>query len=285
MKAQNTLNIKKSTLRIGDKILDLRTPKVMGILNLTPDSFYVESRTHISLDLITKAEKMLAEGADILDIGAFSSRPGASDVPEEEECKTIEAACKSVLKHYPNCMLSIDTFRASVAERALNVGAHMINDISGGQGDTHMYSTVAKFKVPYIGMHMRGYVTQMMKDTEYSHLEENLFSYFIELKNKTKEAGILDCIFDPGFGFSKTLDQNFDLLRHFDYLTNLQMPILAGVSRKSMIYKVLESDPEQALNGTTALHMYLLQKGANILRVHDVKEAKEVVRLYQKINT
>jgi len=256
----------------------------MGILNITPDSFYQNSRIQTENELIKKAEQMIAEGADILDIGGYSTRPGASDISIDEEIERVLSAIKPIRKSHPEVILSIDTFRSEVAKVAIQEGTNIINDVSGGNLDTQMFQTVAELDVPYILMHMRGTPATMTKLSNYNHLITDIYQ---ELQSKLKVLkflGIKDLILDVGFGFAKTIPQNYELLKNLSYFKNLEYPLLAGISRKSMIYKSLNIEPSEALNGTTALNMIALQNGASILRVHDVHEAKQCVELHKRLN-
>ena len=263
--------------------MDLSTPKVMGIINVTPDSFYSGSQKESVADALHQAEKMISEGAHILDIGGYSTRPGAADISVDEEIKRVCDPIEAISKRFPGIPISIDTFRADVAEVAIGSGARIVNDISAGLLDEQMLETVGKLKVPYIAMHMRGTPQTMKELTNYDDLLKEVMQYFSERIAKCKEAGIKDIIVDPGFGFAKTIEQNYYLLNNVDYLKQLGLPLLIGVSRKSMIYKVLNIEPEAALNGTTVLNTLALLKGASILRVHDVKEAVEAVKLINQI--
>lgn len=261
------------------RLIDLSTPKVMGILNITPDSFYSGSRNESVDKLLVKTERMLKEGATFIDVGGYSSRPGAVDISAEEETERVVPAIEAVLKNFPETIISADTFRAEVAEQSIKAGAAMINDISSGNLDDRMMQVVAQFQVPYIMMHMNG-TPQTMKDlNQYKDLLQEVIFYFSEKVKAARNSGINDLIIDPGFGFSKNIQQNFELLSNMELLQILDLPILAGLSRKSTIYKTLGIDPEEALNGTTVLNTVALQKGAAILRVHDVKEAMEAVEL------
>ncbi|RZS98305.1 dihydropteroate synthase [Cecembia calidifontis] len=274
----------KITLRIKGKLLLLDRPWVMGILNITPDSFYPGSRVFKNLDVILKkAEQMIQEGADILDIGGYSSRPGADEVSIEEELDRVLPAISRIKEHFPETLVSVDTFRAKVAEESINTGADIVNDISSGELDPDMLATVGKLEVPYISMHMRGTPRDMQSLTDYRDILSEIMYFFAKKKEECRKAGIKDVIFDPGFGFAKTLEQNYWILKNLSYFKTIQSPILVGVSRKSMIYKTLEIPAEEALNGTTALNMVALLNGANILRVHDVKEAKQTVSLFNKL--
>lgn len=264
-------------------LVDLTVPKVMGILNITPDSFYDGGRRETLAAHLKQAEKMLKEGADFIDVGSYSSRPGAKDIQQEEELQRILPVVEALVKEFPEIILSIDTFRSEVAQQCVEAGAAMINDISAGNLDEQMMETVAQLQVPYIMMHMRGN-PQTMKDlNEYENLAQDILFYFSEKIDQARELGINDLIIDPGFGFSKNIAQNFELLKKLDLFKNLDLPVLAGLSRKSLIYKTLHTSPEEALNGTTVLNTISLLKGANILRVHDVKEAVECVKLLQHI--
>ncbi|WP_460538719.1 dihydropteroate synthase [Echinicola sediminis] len=274
----------KITLQIKGKLFLLDEPVVMGILNVTPDSFFAKSRMagDISL-LLSQAEKMVQEGAKILDLGGYSSRPGAEDVSPKSEMDRILPALKALKEKFPDTLVSIDTFRHEVALAAAKEGADIINDISGGELDPDMIPTVGKIKLPYICMHMRGNPATMQGKTEYNNIEKEILSFFNEKLNQCRKAGINDVIIDPGFGFAKTIEQNYRILKNLSYFTTIGQPILAGFSRKSMIYKTLNITPEEALNGTTALNMVALINGAKILRVHDVKEATETIKLYKNI--
>lgn len=271
------------TINCKGQLLDLSTPKVMGVLNLTPDSFYDGGKFKNEKEALKQVEKYRIDGMDILDIGAYSSRPGADDISEDEELKRQNSVLKQITKEFPDLVISIDTFRSSVAKESLDQGAHIINDISAGKLDEQMLEVIAQYQVPYIMMHMRGTPQTMKQLTTYDDLVKEVVYYFSERLAVTKKMGINDVIIDPGFGFAKTTAQNFELLNHLDILQSLDVPILTGISRKSMIYKTLGIDSKQALNGTTALHMVALQNGSSILRVHDVLEAKECITLYQKL--
>ena len=271
------------TINCNGQLLDLSTPIVMGILNITPDSFYDGGSYKNETDIISQVEKMLNEGATIIDVGAYSSRPNSPFVSKNEELQRIIPIVKLLVKSFPKIIISVDTFRSAVAEACLNEGAAIINDISGGHRDENMLKTVARFKVPYIMMHMRGDAETMQNQTDYKDLVNEMLFYFSEQIEKAKTLGICDIIIDPGFGFAKTREQNFELLNQLELLNITEAPILAGISRKSMIYKTLQTTPKNALNGTTSLHMVALHKGAKILRVHDVKEAMECVTLYNNL--
>ncbi len=261
------------------QLIDLSSPKVMGILNVTPDSFYDGGIYKKDTDVLKKAEKMLNEGATFIDIGAYSSRPNADHISEEEELKRILPVINLVLKEFPDTIISADTFRSKVAEESIKAGASVINDISAGNLDSNMLKTIAKMKVPYIMMHMKGTPQTMRNLTDYKDLLKEVLFYFSERIAAAKQMGIIDLIIDPGFGFSKTIDQNFELLNNLEELRFTELPMLVGVSRKSMIFKSLNSSPKEALNGTSVLNTIAIQKGASILRVHDVKEAMECIKL------
>lgn len=257
-------------------------PVVMGILNVTPDSFFAGSRVKSENQITERASKMISEGAAILDIGGYSSRSGAEDISVQEELDRVLPAVEQIHKNFPETLISTDTFRSEVAEKAVKAGASIVNDISGGNLDDKMFETVGKLNVPYILMHMRG-APQNMKDlANYTHVTEEVCSELKIQIEKAQNAGIKDIIMDPGFGFSKTVEHNFKLLSELEKFNSLNYPLLVGVSRKSMIYKTLEITPEESLNGTTALNMFALLKGAAILRVHDVKEAKQVITLFNQ---
>ncbi len=265
------------------KLIVFDRPKVMGILNLTPNSFYDGGSYSSVSDALKKVEKMLSEGADFIDIGAYSSKPNAEFVSSEEEMLRLIPVLEKIIKNFPQAIISIDTFRAEVAKKAIDIGASIINDISGGVLDEQMFDEVAKAHVPYILMHMRGTPQNKQQFTVYEDVTKDVALYFSKRIALAIEKGIKDIIIDPGFGFAKTLNQNYELMKNLSFLKNLNFPILSGVSRKSMIYKYLQISPEDALNGTTALNMFSLINGANILRVHDVKEAVECVKLYNKL--
>ena len=271
------------TLNCKGKLIDLKTPKIMGILNVTPDSFYDGGRFKNEEDVLIQVEKLLKEGATFIDIGAYSSRPGADFVSKEEELKRLIPIITSVVKNFPKSLISVDSFRSDVIKTAVEAGAAMVNDISGGQQDPLMFETVGALGVPYIMMHMRGTPKTMQQMTEYSDVIKEVYTYFSERIELARTHQIKDIILDLGFGFSKTLEQNFKLLGRLDYYKNLNLPILAGISRKSMVYKTLNTNANQALNGSTALHMVALQKGAKLLRVHDVKEAMECIQLHEAL--
>tara|TARA_B100000929_G_scaffold286959_1_gene272892 strand:+ start:666 stop:1490 length:825 start_codon:yes stop_codon:yes gene_type:complete len=265
------------------KLIDLAQPKVMGIINITPDSFYSGSRSTSEKEILSTAEKMLSEGADFLDLGAYSSRPGADDITIVDELNRMLPSIEIILNKFPEAILSIDTFRAEVAEKSIIAGAAMINDISAGKLDDKMLPIIAKYQAPYIMMHMKGNPQTMKTLNQYEDLTADVLFYFSERINAAREAGINDLIIDPGFGFAKDIDQNFELLSRLELFQNLELPLLIGVSRKSMIWKKLKISADEALNGTTVLNTTALLKGANILRVHDVKEAVECIKLTREL--
>ncbi|MGB4401218.1 MAG: dihydropteroate synthase [Daejeonella sp.] len=255
----------------------------MGILNLTPDSFYDGGRYNDPAQALNKAEVLVTEGTDILDLGAYSSRPGADHISEKEELERLIPVVKAIIKEFPSAFLSIDTFRSAVARAAINEGAHIINDISAGALDEKMFSTVAELRAPYILMHMRGTPQTMAQQTDYEDITTEVSFYFASKISQLKELGVKDLVIDPGFGFAKTPEQSFSLLKNLDYLKITGHPVLAGLSRKSMIYKTLTTDADNALNGTIAANTIALMKGANILRVHDVKAARDAITIFEKV--
>lgn len=272
------------TINIKGQLLSLDEPQVMGILNVTPDSFYAGSRKQTEAAIIDRIETILREGASIIDVGGYSSRPDAAEVSETEEMQRLEMALQPLLQHYPDVVVSVDTFRSSVARQCVeNYGVAMINDISGGELDERMFDTVAQLRVPYIMMHMRGTPQTMQQQTDYEDVTADLLKYFSQKLERLFRLGVNDVILDPGFGFSKTLTQNYELMRYLGDFRIFGLPLLVGVSRKSMIYKLLETTPEESLNGTTVLHTYALLQGADILRVHDVRAAKEAIRIVQQL--
>ena len=272
------------TININGTLLDLSTPKIMGILNITPDSFYDGGVFNSDKKILNQVEKMISEGADMIDIGGYSSRPGANEVNIDDEIGRVIPAIELIKNKFGDTIISIDTFRSKVAKKAINAGASIINDISSGDLDPKMFNCVAKLKVPYIMMHMKGTPNNMQKNPEY----ENVIVEIVKnLSNKlflAKKAGIIDVIIDPGFGFGKTATHNYSILKNLSFFKELGCPILVGISRKSMIYKLLDKNPENALNGTTCLNTISIINGAKILRVHDVKEAKEVITLTNFLN-
>lgn len=272
------------TINIKGDLFPLDRPVVMGILNVTPDSFFAGSRKRTETEITTRIEEILAQGGDWIDIGGYSSRPDATPVTADEEMRRLELGLEILRHDYPSVPVSVDTFRADVARYCVEkYGVAMINDISAGELDPEMFRTVADLQVPYIMMHMRGTPQTMASLTDYTDLMDEIMLYFAEKVRQLRLMGVSDLILDPGFGFSKTLEQNYELMAHLREFGIFDLPILVGISRKRMIYQLLGGSPEESLNGTTALHAYALLNGADILRVHDVKEAVEVVRIVQKI--
>jgi dihydropteroate synthase len=274
-----------NTLRIKGQLLDLSQPKIMGILNLNSDSFYTGSRIQAKDQLLFKAEEMLQEGADFLDLGAMSSRPGATEMPLEWELERLIPALQTLRAAFPQTLISVDTYRGQVALEAAAQGADLINDISAGQLDPELLPAVAQTGLPYVLMHLRGRPSTMQNHTQYDDLLTEITDFFLHKLQQLKSLGIHEIILDLGFGFGKDLDQNYQLLKHLSNFHWLGYPILVGISRKSMIYKLLNHSPEQALNGSSVLHFWALQQGAQFLRVHDVKAAKEVITLWHKLQT
>lgn len=273
------------SLNCHGKLIDLSTPKVMGIINITPDSFYDGGNYLSQSSILKQAEKLLYEGATFLDLGAFSSRPGADLITEKEEIERLAPALQAISKAFPHALLSIDTYRSTVAKMAISEGAHIINDISGGLFDDQMFSTIAELKVPYILMHMKGKPKSMQRETAYQDVVREVFAFFQKQLSLLNQLGVADVILDPGFGFGKSLVDNYTLLKNQSFFRTLNCPLLIGLSRKSMIQKVIETEAAEALNGTTAAHVLALLNGANILRVHDAKEALEAIQIvdfYQK---
>mgnify|MGYP000458694527 FL=1 len=272
------------TINYKGQLIDLTKPKVMGILNLTPNSFFDGGKYTNEAEIIAQVGKMLSEGATFIDIGAYSSKPNAEFVSVEEEMARIVPIVELLVQQFPQILISIDTFRSEVAEACILKGAALINDIAAGKLDDTMLNTVAKYNVPYIMMHMRGNPQTMQSLTEYQDVVKEMILYFSERIAAARSLGINDLIIDPGFGFAKTVEQNYEVLQKMELFQQLDLPILAGISRKSMIYKVLNCNASESLNGTTVLNTVSLLKGANILRVHDVKEAVECVTLFNAIN-
>ena len=267
------------TLESGAKLLDLSTPIVMGILNLTDDSFFDGGKHNSENKALKQTEKLLEDGATIIDIGAYSSRPNARHISADEEWQRLENNLKNINNEFPSAILSIDTFRSEIARRSIEAGGDLINDISAGELDGKMFDTIAQLKVPYIIMHMKGTPQNMQDNPQYDCIEDEVKIYFEKKVNQLNEKGVKDIIIDPGFGFGKTLEHNYQLLNRLEHLHALNLPLLAGVSRKSMIYKPLGTDAEHALNGTSVIHTMCLDKGVSILRAHDVREAMECVKL------
>jgi dihydropteroate synthase len=281
---QNTPFSINKTLNIRGRLLTFEEPKIMGILNITPDSFFDGGRHKSDLGILKQAEKLLYEGASFIDVGGYSSRPGAAEISIEEELNRAIPAIKIICREFPSAMVSIDTFRSEVAIAAVDEGAGMINDISGGSLDTKMFETVAALNVPYVLMHMRGDPATMTKQTEYVNLRKDILDYFHAKVHQLQQLQVKDIVIDPGFGFAKTREQNFELLNHLNTFDILEKPLLVGLSRKSMVWKTLNFSAEEALNGTTVLNTIAVMKGASILRVHDVKEAKECITLFSAMN-
>lgn len=267
------------SVKVGTKLMDLTSPKVMGILNITPDSFYDGGNYFSVPEAMKRVESLLEDGADLIDIGAYSSRPGADFVSEADELARLLPLLNELFRHFPDTIISVDTFRAEVARQAVAHGAHIINDIGGGTLDPEMFATIAALKVPYVLMHMRGTPKTMQQHTEYTDVVQEISQFFGNSVAQLREMGVRDIILDPGFGFAKTLDQNYELLDRIEELQIFGLPLLGALSRKSMIYKKLDIAPGEALNGTTALHTVLLLKGVQLLRVHDVRAAREAIAL------
>ena len=271
-------------INVNGRLMDLNEPQVMGILNVTPDSFYAGSRGVTERYILERLQQIVDEGASMVDIGAYSSRPGAHEVSVEEEMERLRTGLELIRKHRPEAIVSVDTFRADVAKMCVEeYGVAIINDISAGQMDKEMFTTMARLGIPYIIMHMKGTPQTMQNTPQYDHFLKEIFYYFSEKVQKLRDLGVKDIIIDPGFGFAKTLEHNYELMNHLEEFSLFELPLLVGVSRKSMIYKLLGTTPEEALNGTTSLNTIALLKGANILRVHDVKEAIEAVRIVGKM--
>lgn len=267
-------------INVNGRLMDLSYPQVMGILNVTPDSFYAGSRKQTEEEIAARAQQILAEGGSIIDIGAYSSRPNAEHISAEEEMKRLRNGLEIIGREHPDAILSVDTFRADVARMCVEeYGVAIVNDIAAGNMDSEMFSTIARLGVPYIMMHMQGTPQNMQQHPHYEDVLREVLYYFSEKVQRLRDMGVKDIILDPGFGFGKTIEHNYELLNQMEEFAIFELPLLVGVSRKSMIYKLLGITPEEALNGTTVLHTIALMKGANILRVHDVKEAVEAVRL------
>jgi dihydropteroate synthase len=279
--SKDTVFYSKKTLNFKGNLIDLSEPVVMGILNVTPDSFYDGGAYSTESALLEKASQMIEEGAKIIDVGGYSSRPQASDISEKEETERVIPAIRSIMKAFPEACISIDTFRSNVVRAAVEEGAVMVNDISGGSLDPKMFPLIAELDVPYVLMHMKGTPQTMAKLTDYENIVLEMIEYFQKRLFELKQIGVKDVIIDPGFGFAKTIDQNYELLKNLNYFKCLNKPILAGVSRKSMICRKLNVEAEDALNGTTVLNTIALMNGAGVLRVHDVKFAVESIKLYK----
>ena len=273
-------------INVNGRLMDLSEPQVMGILNVTPDSFYAGSRSETEKDIVQRLHQIISEGASIIDIGGYSSRPNAEHISVEEEMSRLRNGLEIIRKHHPDAVVSVDPFRADIAKMCVEeYGVAIINDISAGQTDETMFPTIAQSGIPYIIMHMKGTPQDMQTNPTYAHFLKEVFYYFSEKVQRLRDLGVKDIIIDPGFGFGKTLEHNYELMNHLEEFSLFELPLLVGVSRKSMIYKLLGTTPEEALNGTTALHTIALLKGANILRVHDVKEAVESIKIVQKMKT
>jgi dihydropteroate synthase len=272
------------TINCKGNLIDLSVPKIMGILNITSNSFFDGGNFNSDTEILNQVEKMLNEGATFIDIGAYSSKPGAEFVSEEEELTKLLPVLELILARFPETLISVDTFRSEVAKQAIEKGAALINDISAGLLDEKMLETVSKLQVPYIMMHMKGNPQTMQSLATYKDIVKEVMFYFSERISLARSFGLNDIIVDPGFGFAKTIEHNYEIMQKLDYFTILELPILVGVSRKSMIYKLLDKTPQEALNGTTVLNTIALQKGAQILRVHDVKEASECLKIYAELS-
>ena len=274
------------TINVNGQLMELQSPQVMGILNITPDSFYAGSRKQTEADILSRTRQILEEGASIIDIGAYSSRPNADHISPDDEMQRLRTALHLINRDFPDAVISIDTFRADVARMCVEeYGAAIINDISAGQMDEQMFTTIAQLGVTYIIMHMQGTPQDMQTNPHYENLLKEVFFYFSEKVQRLRDLGVKDIILDPGFGFGKTLEHNYQLMNHLEEFSVFDLPLLVGISRKSMIYKLLESTPEEALNGTSILNTIALLKGANFLRVHDVKAATEAIAIVQKMKS
>ena len=272
------------SLNVNGRLMDLSTPRVMGVLNVTPDSFYSGCRVQTERDIAGRASRILDEGAAIIDIGAYSSRPDAEHITPEEEMNRLRTGLEIISRNHPDAVVSVDTFRADVAAMCVEeYGAAIINDISAGEMDGRMFETVARLNVPYIMMHMQGTTQNMQKNPHYDDLIKEVFLYFAQKVQQLRDLGVKDIVLDPGFGFGKTVEHNYELMAHLEEFAIFDLPLLAGVSRKSMITRLLGVTPQEALNGTTVLNTVCLLKGADIIRVHDVKEAVEAVRIVDKL--
>lgn len=271
-------------LNVNGQLLDLSVPQVMGILNVTPDSFYAGSRMQTEADIAQRAQQILSEGASIIDIGAYSSRSNAENISSEEEMHRLRMGLEILKRNHPDAIISVDTFRADVAEWCVKeYGVAIINDIAAGEMDSEMFETVARLGVPYIMMHMQGTPQSMQAEPHYDNLLKEIFMYFAKKIQQLRDLGVKDIVLDPGFGFGKTLEHNYELMAHLEEFKVFELPLLVGISRKSMIYRLFGSTPQEALNGTTVLDTIALMKGADIIRVHDVREAVEAVKMVEKI--
>jgi len=283
MKNKNSIFNKKQFINCQGKLVDLSTPLVMGILNITPDSFYDGGKNIEEKNIFSNTEKMISEGAAIIDVGAVSTKPGAKEISEKEELQRLFPLLEKLIKSFPKTIFSVDTFRSVVAEKAIDCGVSIINDISAGGFDKKMFDVIAKNNVPYIIMHIKGTPQNMQVNPTYDDVVKEIIFYFSEKVNILKSLGVNDIIIDPGFGFGKTVEHNYEILNNLDLFNVFGLPVMVGLSRKSMINKVLNIKPEEALNGTTILNTLALDRGANILRVHDVKEAVEAVKIYKQL--
>lgn len=273
-------------INANGRLMDLSEPQVMGILNVTPDSFYAGCRAETEKDIASRLHQIVDEGASIIDVGAYSSRPNAEHIDSGEEMNRLHTGLGIIREHFPEAIVSVDTFRSDVAKMCVEeYGVAMINDISAGNMDKDMFTTIARLGVPYIIMHMKGTPQTMQTNPQYDHFLKEIFYYFSEKIQRLRDMGVKDIILDPGFGFGKTIEHNYELMNHLEEFKLFELPLLVGISRKSMIYKLLGTTPEEALNGSTVLHTIALQKGAQILRVHDVKEAVETVTIVEKMKS
>jgi len=283
IKSKNTIFSQFYSFNCGGKLIAPELPLVMGILNITPDSFYDGGKYQNEKSILKRVEQMLSEGAGIIDIGAVSTRPGSQSVDKKEEHNRLIPALKAVVKEFPDAIISIDTYRSAVAAAAVSEGAHIINDISAGGFDAKMFDTIAKLNVPYIMMHMQGTPQNMQLNPQYDDVVNDIILFFAKKITQLTRAGAKDIIVDPGFGFGKTVEQNYELLNGLDYFKTIEAPLMVGISRKSMIYKLLETTSEEALNGTSVAHSIALMKGADMLRVHDVKEAVQAIKIIKAL--
>ena len=272
------------TINCKDKLLNLDSPIVMGILNVTPDSFFDGGKYQYEKEILARATEIIDQGGTIIDIGGYSSRPGAKHISEQEELERVIPAIELILSKFPDALISVDTFRSEIARKSVESGACMINDISAGEMDSNMFATIRELKVPYCIMHMKGTPENMQKNPSYKNVTEEVFFFLAQKIEQLHKLGVTDILVDPGFGFGKTTEHNYELLKNLTFFKNLNKAILVGVSRKSMIYKTLGISAQESLNGTTALHSFSLQNGGTLLRVHDVKEAIEKIILFNKIN-
>jgi len=281
---KNTFFSSKKSINCGGKLISLEKPLVMGILNLTPDSFYDGGKHKSMKDILAHFSKMINEGAAIIDIGALTTKPGSEKISIQDEKDRLLPALEQIKKEFPDAIISVDTYQSEIARMAVDKGAHIINDISAGTFDKKMFKTIAELQVPYIIMHMQGTPANMQKKPVYKNVVKEVIAFLSDKTVTLKNLGVNDIIIDPGFGFGKNIEHNYELLNNFEYFSFFELPLLVGVSRKSMINKLLNTSPEEALNGTTVLNTIALIKGANILRVHDVKEAMETIKIFRKLN-